>query len=406
MARVKFIDKNWNFNSKPFLDIYNAAQKWFSKWKKNSSDIDKRPKNVIIIWWISPKEIWELINKLGNFLNSWIDIKTAFWILSKQVSNPKLKQITEEIRINLNHGLSISDTLKQHKKYFEDLIIALIEVWEKTWNLPRVLVELDKKLLENIELRSRIKWALTYPVILILITISMVVFMMTFVLPKITDSFRKTWVALPALTQFMIDISDFIRYHYWISLIWIWLFTLFYAFFKRTYVWKLVLWKIALKLPVFWHIIMQSNIILFINSFTLLLWAWVLMLEALETSAWVVWNIWYKKEIIRMKNEVETWIKLSNAMWLMVNNKEMIFSNKYFPEDLVHMINIWEETGTIWKSIEKIWVNYTKELKSFIWNLMTMLEPFIIVFVWALVWTIVIAIMLPFFNLAKVAKKI
>ncbi len=82
-----------------------------------------------------------------------------------------------------------------------------------------------------------------------------------------------------------------------------------------------------------------------------------------------------------------------------------IFSNPYFSEDLVHMISIWEETGTISKSVEKIWINYSKELKRYISNLMTMLEPFIIVFVWILVWTIIVAIMLPFFNLVKVAKK-
>lgn len=131
------------------------------------------------------------------------------------------------------------------------------------------------------------------------------------------------------------------------------------------------------------------------------------MLEALETAANIVPNIQFKKDIIRIKNEVEAGIKLSNAMGLAIgNNKETVFINSFFPEDLVHMVSVGEETGTIGKNIEKVGMNYTKELKRFIANLMAALEPFIIVFVGFLVGTIIIAIMLPFFQLAKVAKNL
>ncbi|EKE29356.1 MAG: hypothetical protein ACD_2C00185G0001 [uncultured bacterium (gcode 4)] len=400
----KFLDINWNFDSAPFMQILQDSRQCIKTGKKPSMKI-KREINNIIIWWIAWKEIWMFVNKLWSFLTSWIDLKTSFWILTKQVKNPKLKQIVNEIRWNLNHWLSISDTLKQYAKYFDPLIISLIEVWEKTWNLPRVLLELDKKLLDSIELRSKVKWALIYPVILIFITLMMVIFMLTFILPKITWAFQKTWVEMPPLTMFMIHISDFFLNHYILIIVWLIAFFAFFMAFRSTHTWKLVLWSIMLKIPVFWFIVKQWNVILFINSLSLLLDSWVLVLEALETTANVVGNIHYKKDIIRVKNEVETWIKLSNAMWLNISWQDMIFKNDYFPEDLVHMISIWEETGTIGRSVEKVWINYSKELKRYISNLMTMLEPFIIVFVWALVWTIIVAIMLPLFNLTKVAWK-
>lgn len=79
------------------------------------------------------------------------------------------------------------------------------------------------------------------------------------------------------------------------------------------------------------------------------------MLEALETAANIVQNVQFKKDIIRIKNEVEAGIKLSNAMGLSIgNNKEILFSNSFFPEDLVHMVSVGEETGTIGKNIEKV----------------------------------------------------
>jgi type II secretory pathway component PulF len=92
-------------------------------------------------------------------------------------------------------------------------------------------------------------------------------------------------------------------------------------------------------------------------------------------------------------------------MGLTMSNKEVVFSNFLFPEDLVHMISVWEETWSVWKTIQRVWEIYQSELKSYISNLMTMLEPIIIVTVWALVGTIVIAIMLPFFAILKVVKK-
>lgn len=403
-SKKRFLDKNWNFNSERFLKLLDNAKYALKTWKKPAWLL-KKTTQWIIIGWISPKEVWQFISKLSNFLNSWIDIKTAFWILYKQIQNPRLKKIVNEIRQNLDHWLSITDTLRQYTKYFDPLIIALLDVWEKTWNLPKVLAELERKLLDSIELKSKIRWAMIYPIILVIITTLMVVFMMTFIIPKVTDSFVKSWVEIPALTQFLINTSHYITWNY-MKLIFIisWFVGAIFLF-KKTHVGKLTFWYINLRLPIFGYIVKQNNIILFIDSFSLLLDSGVLLLEALEVTSNVVPNIYYKKDIVRIKNEVETWVKLSNAMWLNINNKEITFVSSFYAEDFVHMINVWEETWTVWKTIEKIWQNYSSELKRYIANLMTMLEPFIIVFVGAIVWTIVIAIMLPFFNLAKVAKK-
>lgn len=178
----------------------------------------RKTSTAIVIGGISQKEIWELINKLANFLNSGIDLKTAFFIVQKQLRNPKLQKIVNDIRANLDHGLSISDTLRQHSKYFDPLIIALIEVGEKTGTLPKVITELEQTLLENIEIKSKIKGAMIYPAVLLSLSMTMVVFMLTFILPKITDSFKKTGVEVPALTKFMMNLSDFLI-HYWYILI-------------------------------------------------------------------------------------------------------------------------------------------------------------------------------------------
>ncbi len=404
----KFIREDGTFDNTKFRELLALSRKAIIKNDGTHKAIIKKPPAAIVIGGISPKEIWEFINKLANFLNSGIDLKTAFSIVQKQVQNPKLQGVVGDIRSNLDHGLSISDTLRQHSKYFDPLIIALVEVGEKTGTLPRVITELEATLLENIEIKGKIKGAMIYPVVLVGLSLTMTVFMLTFILPRITESFKKTGVDIPGLTQFMIDLSDFLVNHWIVLIIALVGGIIGFILFGRTYVGRLTLDRIALKIPVFGYISRQMNVILFINALHLLLDSGVLMLEALETSANVVPNIHFKKDIIRIKNEVETGIKLSVAMGLASENKRDVaqFTNAYFPEDLVHMVNVGEETGTIGISIHKVGQNYQKELRRFIGNIMTALEPLIIIFVGFIVGTIVLAIMLPFFSLGKVAGKL
>lgn len=405
--KQRFIREDGSFDNTRFRELLEMSKKAALR-KKPPSFTSKKARAPIVLGGISDKEIWQFINKLSNFLNSGIDLKTAFSIVHKQIKNPKLQRVVGDVRANLDHGLSISDTLRQHSKYFDPLIIALIEVGEKTGTLPRVIAELEGTLLENIEIKGKIKGAMVYPVILISLSIGMVIFMLTFILPKITESFAKTGVEVPALTRFMINLSDFLIQNWLILFVGAIGLGIAYVLLGRTYIGQIIFGKIALKIPVFGHISRQMNIILFINALHLLLDSGVLMLEALETAANVVPNIHYKKDIIRIKNEVETGIKMSVAMGLSSENRKETssFKNDYFPEDLVHMVNVGEETGTLGTSIYKVGQNYQKELRRFIANIMAALEPLIIVFVGAIVGVIVLSIMLPFFNLGKVASKL
>ncbi len=402
MLNKNFFDKYWNFENRDFLNLMQKAQKWLKN-RKNK----KKWLNIEITLFnsASKKEVWQFINKLSIFINSWLDIKWALSILVKQIKNPYLKKIWNEIKVNIDYWIWISETMSQYPKVFDNLLVALISVWEKTWNLWKILAEMDKKMLEDIELKWKVKWALIYPVILLFLTFAMVTFMMVFIIPKITESFAQTWTELPALTQVVINISNFFRHKWYILLWWFIWFIIFFKLFKKTYFWELLLGKIAINLPVFWYIVKQSNIIYFINSFSLLMESWVLLLEALKTSSQVVTNIHYKKEIIRVKNEVENWLTISKSLWLNLEYDTSVYINKLFPEEFAYIVNTWEETWTLARSLKKIWRNYSNELKRYIWNLATMLEPFIIVIVWFLVWTIVIAIMLPFFKLWEIAKK-
>jgi len=445
-----FYDKHWNFDNSQLIKLLEEARKLQNKQQKKQWSIWN--KDIVLFKSVSKKEVWQLINKLSIFVNSWIDIKWALWIIAKQIKNPYLKDIVIEIKENIDHWIAINETIATYPKVFDTLTIALIKVWEKTWKLGLILNELDTQMIENLELKGKVKGAMIYPMILLTLTIAMVVFMMIFIVPRVTAAFAKAWAKLPRPTQIVVNISDFlwgftqewknIKFDkknnscsfekFWNNYVWTivkwksanspdkchvwsqWIKVVFFliAIFiilkliNKTYAWKLTLSKFATKMPIFWYIVKQSNIVYFIKSFTLLLDSWVLLLEALKTSAQVVPNQAYKKEIIRVKNEVELWLTISKALWLNLEYESSIYMNPLFAEEFAYVVSTWEETWSLSESLKKIWTNYNNELKRYIWNLSAMMEPLIIVIVWFLVWSIVISIMMPFFEMWKIAKNL
>jgi len=243
-----------------------------------------------------------------------------------------------------------------------------------------------------------------YPMILLLLTLSMVTFMMVFIVPKISEAFAKAWSDLPILTQRVVAFSNFIVHDWWKLLLIIASVIVIFKLINSTYIWKITLANIAVRMPIFGYVVKQSNIVFFIKSFTILLDSWVLLLDSLKTSSRVVTNLAYKKELIRIKNEVEVWLTISKSLWLNLDYEESVYLNKLFPEEFAYVVSTWEETWSLSTSLKKVWDNYNWELKRYIWNMSSMMEPIIIVIVGALVGTIVVAIMMPFFEMGKVAK--
>lgn len=404
MFSAKFYDTYWNFQNEKFLSLLEKARKEQVKaqWKKRWWNLNQ---DLLLFSSVSKKELWQFINKLSIFINSGIDIKGALSIMVKQTKNPYLKKIVLEIKNNIDHWVAINETMRQYPKVFDPLIVSLVEVGEKTGKLWKILTELDTSLLESIELKGKVKGAMIYPMILLILTLCMVTFMMMFIVPRVTASFEKTGTELPKMTQVVVGISNFIV-NDWGKLISIIIIILLWLnIINKTYIWRITFAKIFVNMPIFGYIVKQSNIVYFIKSFTILLDSWVLLLESIKTASNVVPNLLYKKELIRIKNEVEIGLTISKSLGLNLEYEASVYLNTLFSEEFAYVVSTGEETGTLSDSLKKIGYNYNIELKRFIGNLSSMMEPIIIVLVWFLVGTIVIAILLPFFELWKIAQK-
>lgn len=400
----KFFDKDGNFDNNKIIELLKKAQK--SQLQSEYGKTRSAAKEIVLFAKAGQKDVWGFINKFSIFINSGIDIKWALGILIKQSKNPLIKKIVTEMRTNIDHGVSIHETMMQYPKVFDPLTTALIEVGEKTGQLGKILQELDTNLLESIELKGKVKGAMIYPMVLLVLTLCMVIFMMVFIVPRITESFAKAGADLPALTQFIVNVSNFFRNDWLKLIIWFLVFIIVVKIAKRTYSGQLFFAKLAFHAPVFGFVVRQSNIIYFIKSFTILLDAWVLLLESIKTSSKVVPNLLYKKEIIRIKNEVEVGLTMSKSLGLNLDYDTNVYLNKLFSEEFAYVVSTGEETGTLSDSLQKIGRNYNGELKRYIWNMSSMMEPIVIVVVGALVGTIIVGIMMPFFQMGEVAKNL
>jgi len=401
MIGTIFYDKYGNFDNSKFIKLLEDARKAQIISRKKNNNLGQE---ITLFNSVSKKELWQFINKFSIFINSGIDVKWALGILIKQTKNPYMKRIITEIRSNIDHGIAINETMRQYPKVFDTLTIALVDVGEKTWKLGAILAELDTNLLENIELKGKVKGAMIYPMILLTLTFAMVIFMMIFIVPKVTESFEKTGTALPWPTQMIVNVSHFFTNDWHIFIISIVLIITTIKLINKTYIWKSAFAHLFVNMPIFGFVVKQSNIVYFIKSFTILLDSGVLLLDSIKTASKVVPNLLYKKELIRIKNEVEVGLTISKSLWLNLEYEASVYLNKLFSEEFAYVVSTGEETWSLSDSLKKIWKNYNGELKRYIGNMSSMMEPVIIVIVGLLVGSIIVAIMLPFFEMGSVAK--
>ena len=239
--------------------------------------------------------------------------------------------------------------------------------------------------------------------VVISLSIAMIITFMLFVIPKIQKMYADAKVNLPWLTEFVINASDFLQKN--IFLLWAWLVITitFLIYLKNNPRTKIYFDKYILQLPIFWGLIRKKVLSLFARNLSTLLSSWIIINKALEITKKSLENAYFEKELDNVMIKISNWIPLSEAMWikLLTTWKE----SEYFPLELSSLVKIWEQTGKLPSLLGKISVRYNKEIDNIVKNLATAIEPIVIVWVWWIVWTMIMAILLPFFNMVNVVGK-
>ena len=361
---------------------------------KSDSFVDKINEFVISLQKVKTSEKVIFYRLLSTMTNAWMWLMKSVSIMEKQEKNPVFKKILLKFVDELREWKSLSDCMLMYPQSFDEAEIWIIRSWEKTWQLNKVLNDLANQIEKVESISGKIKSAMMYPMFIIIVVIWVVAVMMIMVVPKLLEIFDSK-DDLPASTKTLMAISDaFVNY--WplmiitvvVAFVWV-------SIWKKTDNGKYIYDNLKLKIPVFWMINKKLILSKFSRVFAWLVWSWVSIVESLRITSEAVWNEVYKQRIILLSEDIAWGIK----MW------ESLDGDKLFPDMMVQMIQVWEQTAKLDQVILKVADFYDEQVDNTIWVLNKLLEPFILVTLAAIVWFIAVAIMQPIMNLADTVSQ-
>jgi len=338
---------------------------------------------------VKTKEKVVLYRLLATMLNAGMPLIKAISVLEAQEKNVVLKNILADTLIKLREWKNLSECLDEHHTSFSTAEVGIIRSWEKTWQLDAVMISLANQVEKVASITWKLKSALIYPAMIMVVVVWVIWVMMTVVVPGLLEIFDDK-SSLPPSTQTLIALSDF-TVNYWYIMIIVWVLVgIWISYWKKTPSWKYNYDSILLKVPVFWQIVQKVTLSKFSRVFAGLLASWVSIVESLRIVSDAVWNEVYRQRILLLLEDVRQWLKIHESLdW-----------DSLFPNIMIQMIEVGEQTANLDKTIVKVADFYDEQVDNLAATINKLLEPFIIVFLAVVVWFIAIAIMQPIMELA------
>ncbi len=341
---------------------------------------------------VKSRDIVVFNNQLATMISSGLTLVTSLNILSQQVENKKLQQVIMKVRDDVEGGASFSSALEKYPDIFSVLFVNMINAGETGGALEEILRRLARFAEQSEEIRNNVKTAMTYPVLIIIVALSVVLFLVVGVFPKFEALFKSMDVPLPLPTQILLVISRTIRTQwYWVAIVSGILGFMFYRY-QKTSVGKYNIDLVLLKIPVFGMIIKKAAISRFTRTLGTLINSGVPILQSLRIVETTVGNTVIAKIINSVAEHVNRGESMANPLR----------DNKIFPPMVGHMVSVGEESGTLDTILNKIADFYDSEVDSTVKRLSSIIEPILLVFIGGVVGVIALALFLPMFNLVRV----
>ena len=335
------------------------------------------------------KDLSIFCRQFSTMVDAGVSLVRALDVLGEQTQSPKLKRIIREIQVEVESGQTLSKSMAKYPKVFSNLFVGLVRAGEVGGVLEEALQRLSHFLEKDMELRRKVKAAMTYPVIVLVVAVLIVLGLCTFIVPKFIDLFKELGVKeLPWMTQVLVDFSNFLKDKWWIALIIVILtwFSIKYA--GTTKLGRRVIDRLKLKVPVFGPLGHKICLARFSRTLSTLLVSGVPILQAMETVAGTVGNEIISEAIMNARARIREGERIN----------EPLEKSKMFPPMVVHMISIGEESGALDQMLSKVAEFYEGEVDSTLQSLASAIEPVMIVLLGFCVGFIVIAMFMPLLS--------
>ena len=342
---------------------------------------------------ITQADITVFTRQLATMMKAGLPLMQAFDIVAKGHSNASMTKLLMDIRGDIEQGTSMADAFAKHPKYFDRFYSNLVRAGEAGGVLESLLDKLATYKEKTQAIKKKVKSALTYPAAVLVVAIALVIVMMMFVLPEFGKVYDGMGVALPALTQFMMNISDFFVAYGWLVIIGlIGSVVGFYQWLQRSPKLQKRVDALLLKMPIFGGIVRKATIARWARTTSTLFAAGVPLVETLYSVAGASGNIIYEEATQEIRSKVNQGISLTSGM----------VATDLFPNMMVQMASIGEESGALDDMLNKAAEFYEDEVDNAVSQLSSLMEPIIMVVLGGIVGVILVAMYLPLFNLGNV----
>ncbi len=339
---------------------------------------------------VTKKDIVIFTRQFSTMIDAGLPLVQGLNILADQAENTTFKKILKEITRDVEGGATLAEALKKHPKVFDNLFVNLVAAGEIGGILDTILQRLATYIEKAEKLKSQIKGAMTYPLVVVSIAILVIAVILIFVIPVFQEMFEGFGSALPVPTQIVVKMSDFVKayVHYMIGALIVFIFL--FKKYRNTAKGRKQTDSLALKLPIFGQLLKKVAVARFTRTLGTMISSGVPILDALEVVAKTSGNVVLEEVIFEVRTSIAEGQTIA----------EPLAETDIFPGMVIQMISVGEATGALDTMLEKIADFYDAEVDTAVDALTSMLEPLLMVFLGGSIGGLVIAMYLPIFKMA------
>lgn len=357
--------------------------------------IKKKPKDLLEgVTFLQPTvkqtDVILFCRQFSTMIDAGLPIIQCLDILHSQQENATFKKVLKEIKDNVEGGSTLAESLKKFPKYFDDLFVNMVHAGETGGILDTILRRLSTYMEKAAKLKSKVKGAMTYPIVTIIIAILVLIVILVFVIPVFQEMFADFGKQLPLPTRIVIAMSDTVKSKIWYLLGAVILMVLALRKVRRTDKGREFMDRTILRTPVFGDLLRKVAVAKFTRTMGTMLGSGVAILEALDIVGKTAGN----KVIEKALTDVRTGIAEGRTM------ADPLIESGVFPSMVCQMISVGEATGALDAMLTKIADFYDEEVDQAVENLTALIEPFMLVFLGVTIGGLVVAMYLPIFQMA------
>jgi type IV pilus assembly protein PilC len=343
---------------------------------------------------ITMRDVVIFTRQFSTMINAGLPLVQALDILAKQSENPSLKDVTLAVVFDVESGHTVADALRKHPKAFTDLYVNMVAAGEAGGILDTILMRLATFMEKNDALVRKVKGAMIYPGVISSVAAIAICVLLIFVIPVFEKMFASVGLALPLPTRVVIAMSKFLTGYWWaviaIGFAGVWSFKKYYA----TADGKLAIDKLMLKAPVLGDVLRKSAVSRFTRTLGTLIGSGVSILDGLEITAKTSGNRVIQDAIMESRTSIAGGETIAAPLQ----------KSAVFPPMVISMIAVGEQTGGLDEMLSKIADFYDEEVDAAVSNLLSLMEPVMIVFLGVVVGGMVVAMYLPIFDMINAVQ--